>query len=112
MPVQRRTNALEQRVHLPIDSFRCPENEHVVIHIDWDPIQRYSQRHCYHRGVTVPLGIDEIYGCEVEAQTGIGHLVNDASLMLPHRRLEAVKKQVHCIRSASTQGLRRLNLHR
>ena len=69
----------------PSTAVRFPENEHIVIHIDWDPIQRNSQRHRYHGSVAASLGIDEIYGCEVEAQMGIAHLVNDASLMLPHR---------------------------
>jgi hypothetical protein len=38
MLVQGLTDAFEQGVHLPLDGFRFPENEHVVIHIDWDPI--------------------------------------------------------------------------
>ena len=85
MPVQGLTDAFEQPVHLPVDAVRFTENEHVVIHIDWNPIQRNSQRHRYHGSVAASLSIDELYGREVEAQMGVHHLVNDTALMLPHR---------------------------
>ena len=45
MPVQGLADAFEQPVHLSVDAVRCPENEHIVIHIDWDPIQRNRECH-------------------------------------------------------------------